>query len=90
MLNILPASAVQAVGLLVTLLHSSTSSLTTSGVDIQNEMVQKVEQLRDRTKRLQENRREGVLRSDTYALLHTGDNDPGNGHYTGECFCVDV
>ncbi|XP_041836553.1 NFX1-type zinc finger-containing protein 1 [Melanotaenia boesemani] len=73
-LNIFPASSVKAVSILVTLLSASVNSLRASGVDIQPEMEEKVEQLKGLIEHLQERSRDGTLRSDrdSYALLPTG------------------
>lgn len=78
-LSIFPASSVQAVSLLLTLLQASINSLRASGVDIQHQMEESVEGVQGLIRHLQERSREGTLRSDrdTYALLPTGPNNPG-------------
>ncbi|XP_070700533.1 NFX1-type zinc finger-containing protein 1 [Pempheris klunzingeri] len=69
-----PASSVQSVSLLLTLLQASINSLRASGVDFQPQMEESVESLQGLIKHLQERSREGTLRSDrdNYALLPTG------------------
>ncbi|XP_044066857.1 NFX1-type zinc finger-containing protein 1-like isoform X2 [Siniperca chuatsi] len=78
-LSIFPASSVQAVSLLLTLLQASINSLRASGVDIQPQMEESVESVQGLIRHLQEKSREGTLRSDrdTYALLPTGRDNPG-------------
>ncbi|XP_059186152.1 NFX1-type zinc finger-containing protein 1 isoform X2 [Centropristis striata] len=78
-LSIFPASSVQAVSLLLTLLEASINSLRASGVDIQPQTEQSVESIQELIKHLQERSREGTLRSDkdTYAFLRTGGDTPG-------------
>ncbi|XP_063766744.1 NFX1-type zinc finger-containing protein 1 isoform X2 [Eleginops maclovinus] len=72
-INTYPASSVNSVTLLLTLIPASVCSLRTSGVDIQPEIEEKVESIQGLIKHLQERSREGTLRSDkdTYALLPT-------------------
>uniref|UniRef100_A0A3Q3JND9 RZ-type domain-containing protein n=1 Tax=Monopterus albus TaxID=43700 RepID=A0A3Q3JND9_MONAL len=81
-LNIFPASSVQAVSLLLTLLQASINNLRTSGVEIQPQMEETVENLQGLIQHLQERSRDGTLRSDrdTYALLPNEDNNPGEEH----------
>lgn len=76
-----PASSVQAVRLLLTQLEASSNSLKTAGVKILPQMEEGMENLQVLMKHLQERSREGTLRSDrdTYALLPTGGDNPGNG-----------
>lgn len=64
----------------MTLLQVSINSLRASGVDIQTEMEESVENLQGLIRHLQERSREGTLRSnkDTYALLHTRGDNPSN------------
>lgn len=80
-LSIYPASSVQAVSMLLTVLQSSINSLRASGVNIPPEMEGKLESLQGLVNHLQEKSREGTLRSDkdTYALLTTGVGNAGNG-----------
>uniref|UniRef100_A0A3Q0SGU1 Zinc finger NFX1-type containing 1 n=1 Tax=Amphilophus citrinellus TaxID=61819 RepID=A0A3Q0SGU1_AMPCI len=75
-LSIFPASSVQAVSLLLTLLQGSVNSLRASGVDIKPEIEERMESLQDLIRHLQERAREGTLRSDrdTYALLPSGED----------------
>ncbi|XP_042361275.1 NFX1-type zinc finger-containing protein 1 isoform X2 [Plectropomus leopardus] len=77
-LSIFPASSVQAVSLLLTLLQASINSLRASGVDISPQMEESVESVQGLIQHLQERSREGTLRSDkdTYALLTNGGENP--------------
>ncbi|KAM9410372.1 NFX1-type zinc finger-containing protein 1 [Pholidichthys leucotaenia] len=77
-LSIFPASSVQTVGLLLTVLQPSINHLRASGVDILPQVEEKVERFQDLITHLQERSREGTLRSDkdTYALLSNGSNNP--------------
>uniref|UniRef100_A0A667YEL4 Zinc finger NFX1-type containing 1 n=1 Tax=Myripristis murdjan TaxID=586833 RepID=A0A667YEL4_9TELE len=72
-LNIFPASSVQAVSMLVTLLQASINILRALGVGIEPQTEEKVENLQGLINHLQERSREGTLRSDKdkYALLPT-------------------
>lgn len=76
-----PASSVQACSLLLTQLQASINSLKTSGVEIQPQTEESVENLQGLIRHLKERSREGTLRSDrdTYALLRAGGDNPGNG-----------
>ncbi|XP_068451312.1 NFX1-type zinc finger-containing protein 1 [Clinocottus analis] len=73
-LSTFPASSTQAASLLLTLLKTSINHLRASGVDIQPQTEESVENLEGLIKHLEERSREGTLRSDkdTYALLPTG------------------
>ncbi|KAK1901087.1 NFX1-type zinc finger-containing protein 1 [Dissostichus eleginoides] len=77
-INTFPASSVNSVTLLLTLIPASVCSLRTSGVDIQPEIEERVKSIQGLIKHLQEKSREGTLRSDRdhYALLPTaGEED---------------
>ncbi|CAK6952727.1 NFX1-type zinc finger-containing protein 1 [Scomber scombrus] len=78
-LNIFPASSVQAVSLLLTLIPTSINNLRASGVNIKAQVEENVENLQGLVNHLQQRSREGTLRSgrDTYALLNNGGNNPG-------------
>ncbi|XP_033939060.1 NFX1-type zinc finger-containing protein 1 isoform X2 [Pseudochaenichthys georgianus] len=70
-INTFPASSVNSVTLLLTLIPASVCSLRTTGVDIQPEIEERVKSMQGLIKHLQEKSREGTLRSDRdhYALL---------------------
>jgi len=76
-LGIFPASTAQAASLLLTLLKASINHLRASGVVIQPQTEESVENLEGLIKHLQERSREGTLRSDkdTYALLPIAGDD---------------
>ncbi|XP_070815806.1 NFX1-type zinc finger-containing protein 1 [Chaetodon trifascialis] len=77
-LSMFPASSVQACSLLLTQLQASINSLKTSGVQIEFQMEESVENLEGLIRHLKERSREGTLRSDrdTYALLRAGGDNP--------------
>lgn len=80
MLSVFPASSVKAVSMLLTLLQASVNSLRASGVDIYPQTEEKMENVKGLIDHLQQRSREGTLRTDrdTYALLATGGDNPGN------------
>uniref|UniRef100_A0AAV2M8Z6 Zinc finger, NFX1-type containing 1 n=1 Tax=Knipowitschia caucasica TaxID=637954 RepID=A0AAV2M8Z6_KNICA len=77
-LSIFPASSVQPVSLLLTLLPAALNSLRTSGVEVSAQIEEDMEHLQGLVRHLQTRSREGTLRSDkdTYALLPTADENP--------------
>ncbi|TKS70677.1 Zinc finger-containing protein 1 [Collichthys lucidus] len=77
-LSTFPGSTVQAGRLLLTQLQASINSLKTSGVEINPQMEESLENLQGLIRHLQERSREGTLHSnrDTYALLPTGGDNP--------------
>ncbi|XP_039653022.1 NFX1-type zinc finger-containing protein 1 isoform X2 [Perca fluviatilis] len=79
-LSIFPASSIEAVSLLLTVLNASINSLRAKGVDIQPETEESVDSIQSLIKHLEERSSEGTLRSDkdTYALLPTGGDNPGD------------
>ncbi|KAG7494034.1 NFX1-type zinc finger-containing protein 1 [Solea senegalensis] len=76
-LSTFPASSVQAVSLLLTLLQASMNNLSASGVDIQPQIEETVKDLQSLVLHLQEKSRDGTLRSDrdTYSLLSNGQDN---------------
>lgn len=80
MLSVFPASSVKAVSMLLTLLQASVNSLRASGVDIYPQTEEKMVNIKGLIDHLQQRSREGTLRTDrdTYALLATGADNPGN------------
>lgn len=78
-----PASSFQVGKLILTQLQASTNSLKASGVQIQLQVEESVENIEVLMKHLQERSREGTLRSDkdNYALLRNRDSGPGNGSF---------
>ncbi|XP_007548089.1 NFX1-type zinc finger-containing protein 1 isoform X1 [Poecilia formosa] len=75
-ISIFPASSVNTVNMLVTLLQGSINTLRASGVDFLPKVEEKMENLKDLIAHLQEKSRKGTLRSDkdTYGLLTNSDN----------------
>ncbi|XP_032369209.1 NFX1-type zinc finger-containing protein 1 isoform X2 [Etheostoma spectabile] len=78
-LSIFPASSMQAVSLVLTVLNASINSLRAKGVDIQPETEESVKSFQTLIQHLEERSSQGTLRSDkdTYALLPTGGENPG-------------
>uniref|UniRef100_A0AAV2M8G7 NFX1-type zinc finger-containing protein 1 n=1 Tax=Knipowitschia caucasica TaxID=637954 RepID=A0AAV2M8G7_KNICA len=76
-LSIFPASSVESVNLLLTLLRPSLNSLRTSGVDVPPQIEKNMEHLQHLVRHLQTMSRDGTIRSkkDTYALLTSADED---------------
>lgn len=74
-----PASSIQVVRLIVTQFQASVKSLKESGVKINPQMEESMENLQLLLRHLQERFKEGTLRSDkdSYALLHNMGADPG-------------
>ncbi|XP_061894235.1 NFX1-type zinc finger-containing protein 1 isoform X1 [Entelurus aequoreus] len=72
-LTIFPASSVEAVGLLLTLLQASMNKLQTAGVNIPAQVAESVEKLENLVKHVQDRSCEGTLHPgrDTYSLLHS-------------------
>ncbi|KAK2915291.1 NFX1-type zinc finger-containing protein 1 [Channa argus] len=77
-LSIFPASSIKSVSLLLPLVQASINSLRTSGVDIEPQVEETLENLHVLVLHLEERSREGTLRSDkdNYALLPTGADNP--------------
>lgn len=78
-----PASSLQVVRLVLTQLQASTHSLKASGVQINLQVEESVENLQVLLRHLQERSREGTLRSDrdTYALLQNIGPEPGKNSF---------
>ena len=79
-LSIFPASSVQAVSVLVVLLRASLSGLRDSGVDIECQTEEKLEDIQALIKQLQERSRDGSLRSDRDHLPLLSDQLDNEGH----------
>ncbi|KAK7877831.1 hypothetical protein WMY93_031503 [Mugilogobius chulae] len=77
-LSIFPASTVEPVSLLLALLPPSVNSLRTSGVDVPAQIEESMEHLEHLVSHLQTRSREGTLRSNTYALLPSAEEDQQN------------
>lgn len=73
-----PASSVQTVVMVLTLVQASVNNLKALGVDVRPEMEEKAESLHRVIKQLQERSREGTLSSDKAPLLAI-DDEPGEG-----------
>lgn len=69
LVSVFPASSVQETSMLISLLPASLNALRASGVDIEEEIEKNLEKVQTIIKHLQEKRREGTLRADTYTLV---------------------
>ncbi|KAM6113051.1 LOW QUALITY PROTEIN: NFX1-type zinc finger-containing protein 1-like [Pterocles gutturalis] len=69
LISIFPASSVQKISILLTVLPTSINALRASGVDITEETEKKLNKVQMLMQHLQEKRREGTLRADNYTLM---------------------
>ncbi|XP_015334920.1 NFX1-type zinc finger-containing protein 1 [Marmota marmota marmota] len=69
LVSVFPASSVQETSMLISLLPASLNALRASGVDIEEETEKNLEKVQTIIEHLQEKRREGTLRMDTYTLV---------------------
>ncbi|EHB05998.1 NFX1-type zinc finger-containing protein 1 [Heterocephalus glaber] len=69
LVSVFPASSVQETSMLISLLPASLNALRASGVDIEEEIEKNLEKVQTIIEHLQEKRREGTLRVDTYTLV---------------------
>ncbi|XP_037666999.1 NFX1-type zinc finger-containing protein 1 [Choloepus didactylus] len=69
LVSVFPASSVQETSMLVSLLPVSLNALRASGVNIEEETEKNLEKVQAIIEHLQEKRREGTLRVDTYTLV---------------------
>ncbi|XP_069099575.1 NFX1-type zinc finger-containing protein 1 isoform X1 [Pleurodeles waltl] len=74
LVSVFPASSVQETSMLVSILPTSMNILRASGVDIGEKVEKSVEKIRANIQHLQQKRREGTLRVDTYTMLDSEDN----------------
>ncbi|KFV02581.1 NFX1-type zinc finger-containing protein 1, partial [Tauraco erythrolophus] len=69
LISIFPASSVQKISILLTVLPASINALRASGVDIAEETEKNLNKVQMLVQHLQEKRREGTLRADNYTLM---------------------
>ncbi|NXL46082.1 ZNFX1 protein, partial [Podilymbus podiceps] len=69
LISIFPASSVQKISVLLTVLPASVNALRASGVDITEETEKNLNKVQMLVQHLQEKRREGTLRADNYTLM---------------------
>ena len=69
LISIFPASSVQKISILLTVLPASMNALRASGVDITEETEKNLSKVQMLVQHLQEKRREGTLRADNYTLM---------------------
>ncbi|XP_068769058.1 NFX1-type zinc finger-containing protein 1 isoform X2 [Struthio camelus] len=69
LISIFPASSVQKISILLTVLPASINVLRASGVDITEETEKNLNKVQMLVQHLQEKRREGTLRADNYTLM---------------------
>ncbi|KAJ7332315.1 hypothetical protein JRQ81_014495 [Phrynocephalus forsythii] len=94
LVSIFPASAIQHVTMLMSLLPASVNALRASGVDFPKETEEGLARLEGYIRHLQEKRREGTLRADNHTLLppattttpHPGEEGPAGDYRTLSLF----
>ncbi|XP_030388737.1 NFX1-type zinc finger-containing protein 1 [Gopherus evgoodei] len=69
LMSIFPASSVQKISMLMSVLPVSINALRASGVDITEQIEKNLEKVLTLIQHLQEKRREGTLRADNYTLV---------------------
>lgn len=69
LISVFPASSVQKISVLLTVLPVSINALRASGVDITEEIEKNLNKVQMLVQHLQEKRREGTLRADNYTLM---------------------
>ncbi|KAM6298780.1 LOW QUALITY PROTEIN: NFX1-type zinc finger-containing protein 1 [Aegotheles albertisi] len=69
LISVFPASSVQKISVLLTVLPTSINALRASGVDITEETEKNLNKVQMLLQHLQEKRREGMLRADNYTLM---------------------
>ncbi|XP_034642892.1 NFX1-type zinc finger-containing protein 1 [Trachemys scripta elegans] len=69
LVSIFPASSVQKISMLMSVLPASINALRASGVDITEQIEKNMEKVLTLIQHLQEKRREGTLRADNYTLV---------------------
>ncbi|MXQ86631.1 hypothetical protein E5288_WYG012925 [Bos mutus] len=69
LVSVFPASSVQETSMLISLLPASLNALRASGVNIEEETEKNLEKVQTIIEHLQEKRREGTLKVDTYTLV---------------------
>uniref|UniRef100_A0A8C4PVY6 Zinc finger NFX1-type containing 1 n=1 Tax=Equus asinus TaxID=9793 RepID=A0A8C4PVY6_EQUAS len=75
LVSVFPASSVQETSMLISLLPASLNALRASGVNIEEETEKNLEKVQTIIEHLQEKRREGTLRVDTYTLVQPKSED---------------
>ncbi|XP_006881685.1 PREDICTED: NFX1-type zinc finger-containing protein 1 [Elephantulus edwardii] len=73
LVSVFPASSVQVTSMFVSLLPASLNALRASGVNIEEETEKSLEKVQTIVEHLQEKRREGTLRVDTFTLVQPED-----------------
>ncbi|MGH0131754.1 UNVERIFIED_CONTAM: hypothetical protein FKN15_048582 [Acipenser sinensis] len=76
LVSIFPASSIQVVSMLVTILQPAVNALRALGVAITDQTQQDLEKINELVTHLQEKRREGTLRTDTYTFLGPEEDAP--------------
>lgn len=75
LVSVFPASSVQETSMLISLLPTSLNALRASGIDIKEETEKSLEKVQTIIEHLQEKRREGTLKVDTYTLVQSEAED---------------
>ncbi|NWS74149.1 ZNFX1 protein, partial [Crotophaga sulcirostris] len=76
LISVFPASSVQKISILLTVLPASINALRASGVDITEETEKNLNKVQMLMQHLQEKRREGTLRADNYVLMQSQTDGP--------------
>ncbi|NXI60378.1 ZNFX1 protein, partial [Chloroceryle aenea] len=71
LISVFPASSVQKISILLTVLPTSINALKASGVDITEETEKDLNEVQNLVQHLWEKRREGTLRTDNYILMQS-------------------
>ncbi|XP_006839258.1 PREDICTED: NFX1-type zinc finger-containing protein 1 [Chrysochloris asiatica] len=82
LVSIFPSSSVQETSMLISLLPASLNALRASGVNIEEETEKNLEKVQVIIEHLQEKRREGTLRVDTFTLVQPEAEDQAEGYRT--------
>ncbi|XP_057892164.1 NFX1-type zinc finger-containing protein 1 isoform X1 [Melospiza georgiana] len=85
LINTFPASSVQKVSLLLTVLTASIDALRGFGVDITEETEKNLNQVQMLMQHLQEKRREGTLRADNCTFMQPQDGQAGSYRFMSIC-----
>ncbi|XP_051489082.1 NFX1-type zinc finger-containing protein 1 isoform X2 [Apus apus] len=82
LISVFPASSVQKISVLLTVLPASISALRAAGVDITEETEKNLNKVQMLVQHLQEKKREGTLRADNYTLMQLQTDSPDESYRT--------
>nr|XP_006003202.1 PREDICTED: NFX1-type zinc finger-containing protein 1 [Latimeria chalumnae] len=78
LVSVFPASSVQETSMLVSVLQPAVNALRATGVSISDQTEKNLEKVQNIIQHLQEKRREGTLKSDTYIYMDAEEDVPDN------------